>query len=103
MIGIAPTIVGVPLVLAVWALDTYLFLVVARLILGKVRAPTANRYCSTLSALTDGVPRFVDRCLWRWRHQPSPDWLPWVTVICTGLILRQVLASLVLGFSVRGA
>jgi len=103
MIPLTFNILALPVVLTLWALDTYLFLATTRLILRHFTTPAANRYGSVLGQLTDGVPRLVDSLLCRWRQRPSPSWLPWLIVLGTGVVIRQILVSTIIGMSVRGA
>lgn len=95
MIMVMPFFLTSPIGMLVWALDTYLFLATGRLFLGQFAALSTNPYCSAIRQLTDDVPQFVDRWLYRWRRRPSPSWLPWLIVMTAGLVVRQVLALMI--------
>ena len=63
MITIPVTILGVPLVIAVWAIDSVLFLVVARLMLGWISPMRVTASYRLLEQLIDPVAASIGRSL----------------------------------------
>lgn len=68
MISIPLTPLTMPLVLAIWAIDTALFLIVARSVLGRSRPVSSTQGYRSLRQLTDPMPRFIERLL------PGSSW-----------------------------
>ena len=90
---------ALPLSWLAWAIDLYLTMVVARLLLGQLRSDRALRLSQSLAEFTDGPPT---RSLGRWlsrRGRPIASWLPWTIVICTGLVVRHALLRLILALA----
>jgi hypothetical protein len=89
-------VLALPLVLCIWALDLYLFLTCARLILGKWTGETAARICHGLKPITDPLPAAVQGWLGRLWVRPVPGWAPWAVTLFAVLIVREVLLSIAL-------
>ena len=90
---------GLPLVAALWALNTWLFLAGLRLALGQMRSSSrAISWAQSMAALTDGIPHSLVRWLSRRGHAVA-SWLPWAVAIVAGLILRQLLLRMVIAFA----
>ena len=80
-----------PVVLAIWALDSYLFAVSLRMLL-ELRAGRKNdSVFTTLRALVDDLPAFVGAWAARYRCRPCPNWLAWVVVLVVVVVVRQPL------------
>jgi hypothetical protein len=88
-------ILALPLVLCIWAVDLYLLMACARLILGKWSGETAARICHGLKPITDPLPMAIRRWLQGHRGNLIPGWVPWAIVIGAGLVLRHLLIALV--------
>ncbi len=93
MIIYTTSLFAVPLMLLVWAADTYVFLASIRLVLGRVAAPRESGWFGGLQHLTDGLPRLADAQLRRW-FRKIPPWVPWATVILAAIVLRHLLIRL---------
>ncbi len=84
-----------PLMLAVWAMDAYLLIVMLRMVLGQVSTMRTTTFYGALRQLTDGLPRVMGRWLSRVRQDVNPPWLPWVAVILGILTGRHLLVWIV--------
>ena len=93
---IQTSIVGVLLMMILWAADSYLFMVSLRLMLGLLPAIRSSRFFFGLREVTDGIPRRVDEWLTTWRRRSSAPSLPWIIVIVTTVIIRYVLRLLIM-------
>ncbi len=92
MITVSTNILSLPLVLAIWALDSLLFLAAMRLTLrGIPRAETTGVYRS-LRDLTDPIPRAIGRWVSNRRARSLRLWVSWVIFIL-GLIVGRCLMS----------
>jgi len=87
-------VLALPLVLCIWAVDLYLLMACARLILGKWSGETAARICHGLKPITDPLPAAVRGWLGRRWARPVPGWVPWAVALFAALILREVLLSI---------
>ena len=85
-----------PLVLLVWLIDTYLFIVTVRLVLGQVGTADLLAARRTLQQITDPPARAVHRWISRRRNRPTPIWVAWPVVLLGGLILRHLLLAIIL-------
>ena len=54
-------ILAAPLLLAIWAIDIYIFLVCLRLLLSRFAGNPAAQVCQGLRVITDPLPMAVDR------------------------------------------
>lgn len=94
MILVTPHLLAIPLTLMAWALDSYLFISLFRLLLGLSVRGAASEFCRHLRYLTDTPPRIVDKWLALYaRTNPAP-WLPWAIVMTAGFMVRQILVSM---------
>ena len=97
MILYSTSILALPCMLVVWAIDSYLFLVLLRGVGGRFLHVTPGRsWCSGLSALADPLPGWVMQWLARRNRKTVPPWAGSAVVVCGLLIVRSVLMSLVL-------
>ena len=80
-----------PLLLAVWAIDIYLLLVSLRLITAQIPSISKSGFSRNLRQFTDPVIDVVRRKLTKYRV----PWLPWLIVILSGLVIRQVLIAII--------
>lgn len=94
------TILALPCVLLVWAIDAYLFI----LLISSVcrRFPTIesdSAWRRNLAALADPVPEHVGR--WLTQHMTStvPRWAGWAVVVCGLFVARSALLRLALAGS----
>ena len=91
------TILALPCVLLVWAIDGYLFI----LFVGSVCRrfpPVASdpAWRRNLAALADPVPEHVGRWLARRTTSTVPRWAGWAPVLCGLFVVRSVLRRLAL-------
>jgi hypothetical protein len=81
------------LVVGVWILDTYVFLLAARLVLQHMPTPWASRVNLHLGAFTDPILQPAQRLLRRcWPAMPT--WITACTVLLTFLLGKLVLIRL---------
>ena len=85
-----PLIAG-PLILLLFFLDLYVFLTVARLVLGQFHAVEPTAAFMAMRTVTDPIPDSLGRWLATKRSKPTPRWLPWLLVIMASLLIRHVL------------
>ena len=95
MIIYTMSILMLPLIFLVWAVDVYLFLAALRLILPLFAAPWANRVCKGLGPLVDPVPNAIRRWLARRKDDPGPAWLPWAITLGGSIVLKHLILSLI--------
>lgn len=84
-----------PLFLAIWMVDVYLFMVLLRFIMGRVACCNSDSFRAFLQDITDAVPNKVGDWITRQGHQGIPSWVPWVFVVVGAILIRQVLLVLV--------
>ncbi len=88
-------ILALPLVLIVWAVDMYMFLLLVRIIAGRLDGEHAGRLCELLKPFTDTPPQTVGRWLTRRTANPLKPWVPWAIVALAGLILRHLTVAII--------
>jgi hypothetical protein len=88
-------ILALLLVLAIWAIDTWLFVAGLRLILSLFPSIQHSNFCHSLAELVDPLTQTVVPYVSRWSHRSIPPWLPWVIIILAAIVVRHVLAVLV--------
>lgn len=88
-----------PLLLGIWAIDIYLFLAAARLVLGRLSSTCNGRVCLALKLFTDPIPGRVLQRLQQRRASPVPLWQPWVIVLGSAVVIRHLLAWTLVGIS----
>jgi hypothetical protein len=96
MIIIIHNLMALPLLLVVWALDTFLLVVFLRLLLARLKGPGPARYSSLLVPLTDPPCAAVKR--WRAARlkHPTPVWLPWAVLVGGLLTIQQILVRIMI-------
>ncbi|NLX15200.1 MAG: hypothetical protein GXY44_16350 [Phycisphaerales bacterium] len=80
-----------PLALALWAINTWLFIASLRLLLGQLSATQHSRFCLCLAELTDPPIMAVHQQMLRWLQRSIPAWLPWLLVFSAVVIARHLL------------
>ena len=96
MIIITHSLLAFPLLLVIWALDTFLLVVFLRLLLARLKGPGPARYSSLLTPLTDPPCAAVQRWLAAHLRQPIPVWLPWAVLVGGLLTIQQILVRVVI-------
>lgn len=94
MIVITNNILVLPLILATWAIDAYLFVLSLRFILGRIRSNRTVNFYLNLQLLTDPFPQAVGQWLSQQRKLPTPAWIGWLIVILGLLVARYLLVWL---------
>lgn len=87
------SVIALPFVLMLWAVDTFIAIVALRLILDGLGGARAGRFKDCLHGLTEPVRLTLCR---RVPGVPMADWLMWFLVIVAGLTLRRLLVALIL-------
>ncbi len=100
---VVPNMLLWPLVVAVWTIDTYLFLAVIRLLFGRFRGSWPARICCSLREVIDPLPRVLGGWLASRRNKPVARWVPWGAVLSAALIARHVLVAIVVSQTRGGA
>ncbi len=85
------SIFNLPLLIAIWLIEAYLFLAVARLILTNVPSGRQSHLYQQVKLLTDMLPNFISRHLTKVSSALVPPWLPWVIAILLLCLTRQIL------------
>jgi uncharacterized protein YggT (Ycf19 family) len=80
-----------PLIMVVWAIDVYVFMFSLRLLLSQLPSTLDSRFCRGLGLFTDPVVETVRRWLFKYRRKPVANWMPCLTVVLAGLIVRHLL------------
>jgi hypothetical protein len=88
-------LLNIPLLVLLWLVDGFLLLSALRLLLRGRREPKAVAVRSTLSHVTDPIPRAVHGWLSSRRTRPTPFWLSWLLVVSAAVIVRYLLAWLI--------
>ena len=84
-------ILAAPLVLLVWCIDVYIFMVCVRLVLGRLRGAGLAKARLLLQQFTDGIPQALYVWMSAKARQPVREWVPWLIVLSSCFILRQLL------------
>jgi hypothetical protein len=88
-------IFNLPLLIAVWLIEAYIFLAVARLILANVPSGRHTRLYRQVKLLTDLLPDFISRQLAEISKATIPPWVPWAVAILSLCVVRQILVWIV--------
>lgn len=80
-----------PLILMVSAIDFYLFLTAARMVLGCFKNPQVQKLCRRLHPLTDAIPNGINA--WLTRHATRYATLKtcWILALGGILLLRYII------------
>jgi len=89
---------ALPILLLIWAIDFYLILVAAQLLLSGLRARWAAPLASQLQPIVDRIPNVLGRLLARRRDSCPPSWLPWLIVLSLAFVLRHLCLLFILKF-----
>ena len=84
-----------PVLLAAWLVNGFLFLATARFIL--LNTVGAGRFTHALAQLTDPVPDAVEKWLTRKHGRPPQRWVTWLILTAALLIVQHMLTMLTLG------
>ena len=93
---IMPDPFSLPLLFLVWLLDTYLLMVLLRLVLDQFPKVEHTAFYHYLHCLSEPAWQFAHRLLVQRLHLTVPSWLIWLILIATIYLLKQVLVFLVL-------
>ncbi len=99
MIIYTTNILAGPLLLIIWAIDMCLFVVLLRLILGRLQNTRNGAFCQSLSQLVDPIPQAVAHRLTCWRGRPVPAWVAWATAIVGVLVIQHLLVWIAISVS----
>ena len=89
-------IAAIPILIAIWSADVFLFLTCVRLTLGQLPRLRDAALFRSLQELIDPWPRALDSYLASRRDSPTPTWVSWVILITCLLVVRHLLASFVI-------
>ena len=93
MNGFIPTMFGLTLALAAWALDSWLFLIALRLSLGWIGAVRTATAYSSIQDLTDPLRDLAERGLSAKTGRIAPSWILWPMVVLALVLARQILTA----------
>jgi len=96
MIILPVQLLTLPIVLAIWALDSVLFLITTRLVAGKFLRMRSSTAYGALEHLTEPVFQRAEDYLANMKSLPSAPWASRVLVILALLVTRYVLVGLVM-------
>jgi len=96
MISVPLNLLSVPILMAIWSLDSLLFLVFLRLALRKVPRVQATAAFQALTQLVDPLPRIVEHKMRQPEVSIKGPWLPWCLVVLVLVISRYMLLGLLL-------
>lgn len=85
---------NLPFLILIWLIETYLLLVAIRFLLAAIPALSHSHVHQKVKLLTDAAPDFVGRHLSQWTDSAVPAWVPWVIVVLSACMLRQLLISI---------
>lgn len=85
------SIFNLPLLIAIWLIEAYLFLAMVRLILANVPSGRQSRLYQQVKLLTDLLPNLVGQHLAKVSSVSVPSWLSWVIAILLLCLTRQIL------------
>ncbi len=85
------TLMTLPILLFIWAVDAYVFLVALRWVVRAMPAARGRVWARGVVELADRLPNAL-----RARYPEVPAWLPWLATMLGLLVLRYVLVHSVL-------
>ena len=94
MLAIPVSIVSLPLALAVWATDSFLFLAGLRLALGHWPTARAHGAYKALEQITDPVLQAFERWIVMHTARTPKPWVRWVAVVLALMLARSLLVSI---------
>ncbi|MCH8823223.1 MAG: hypothetical protein IH984_06905 [Planctomycetes bacterium] len=96
MIVITNSILNLPLILAIWAIDAYIFVMSLRFFLGQIKSIRTGNFYVNLQQFTDPFPQAVGQWLSQHREIPTPTWIGWLIVLLGLLIARYLLVCVLM-------
>ena len=91
MMKVELTLLMIPVLLLVWAIDAYVFLASLRWVVRAIPAVRDCQWAKGVAELADRLPNALGS-----RLQGMPAWLPWVVTMLGLLLIRYVLVHSVL-------
>ena len=86
---------NLPLLIAIWLIELYLFCAVARLVMARISSARQSHFFHNMKLLTDFVPDALSRRLRARQSRSLPSWVSWSMVLATAFIIRQALILIV--------
>lgn len=87
-------LIALPFVLAVWVLDSYVCIVIARILLEPFTTTPPSNVQRAIRTIADSIPRIVDEQLTR-RFPNRNPLAAWVCVVSIVFLLRNLLVAIV--------
>ncbi len=88
-----------PLVIALWAVDTYIFVLVLRVILDRCGGTRVSALRACVRELTDPIQCMVQQWLTSWKGHSVATWVVWTAVFVAAVVVRQLLIGAILALS----
>lgn len=101
MIILTNSLIALPLLIVICALDSFMFLATLRLFLGQFNAVRRSVAFIHLQALVDIVPGRITKWLELWNGEQLPKWVVWPLMFVVIVVFRSVFAAVALS-TVRG-
>lgn len=99
MIITSMNLLGIPLVFALWAMDSVLFLAFSRVGFGRLESVRSTKAYQSLCYLTDPLPRLAEKLLAKRREGPIPQWASWSSAILGLMACRYLLVLILISFA----
>jgi hypothetical protein len=87
---------SLPLLMAIWAIDSWLLLASVRLILGKVNPAKQGHIHDAIGQLTDPVPKLINQQVLRWFTKSLSKKAVWLLTIAVVIAVRYIVVCLVI-------
>jgi len=91
-----PSLLDLPIFIAIWLIETYLCLAALRLVLTASSKARQSHFYRQLELLTDLLPNMLHGYLARGRAIPQGLFVSWSLVICAACLLRSLLVSILM-------
>ena len=89
-------IFDLPFLFLIMLIDTYLFLVSAKFLIGlSAKARQTNIY-NKLISITDPVPKLIYKSIFKGKTIPEQTGLLWLAFVGVIIVLRQIIISIIL-------
>ncbi len=92
-------ILASPLGIVVAAIDTYLIVAAAYVLLRRFAIDFPESRHHMLRRIVDGPIEAANRTLVKWRGRAVPSWAPWVGVVTLLIALRTVAVQLIMAMA----